>query len=1047
MRIGNEVDGLFPVRAEFQGAAWSDQIPARLELLETREIALATTWLERSFVEAAYLRDFGTRLFRTLFPPTIAAGWQMAHARVAGQTGVRLALELPQSLSTLPWELMWDPQFDRPLARALATPMVRLVPGASFPTRLPTTFPLRVLLVTASPSDLPPVSTEAEIAAIKRHVAGRDMAIRDVWRMTRRHLAAGRNWRELADRLRRRSLVEVTVLTHPTRARLQQHLLEARSRQETYHVVHFAGHGQTDEKGGYLVLEDEAGKADIISAEGFLELATDGTLALLVLSACHSSGSLPLFQNLAQGAVQQQIPNMIGMQTIVLDQAAVTFAQEFYGAWVAGEPLDASLVYARRLLAQEAAGAAADWGVPVLYARTPESLSLAVESPPLLWPRSLGRLYRLAVAVLVCLSLLITFATAYGIVRQALPSGPFAMNPNEFNVVVADMGEIGHPGPPPDEPARSSTTGTEIGEFLTEQIRDVLEADTDASFIAEPQRVKALTGDVDARMQALAMLFDQTRADVVIYGNLVPAGANAQVVALEVALSPRLYVGADELTEPQAVFNVRIPVEPFSGAWENVKPKTTALASFLRGLRFFRAAQYPEASDKFALALSISAWSDQQTADLLHLWYGTSLLRRLELGDQASEFTCALPDKATADMLSCARDAYTHARGDTEREFPRADIGLGHLSVLEAANSELPRVARCDLYRLALTDYDRARDAAEDEHSYIALNAVFSGARAAALAFRQQCDPLEEWYKKAVCRLRSATVQFANLAPGEVLLDPDIGARIYYELGRVQLQNARPDEAKETLIQAIQVADTYSQTASTDAGWRTIRWPAKTLLGAAYALEAQAGRAEMWPQAIDELRPVVAEYSATVQAYGPDPGVWDGKIGDIRDWLITVGIAHHWLGLALNRTGAYTDAIGILDAGVELVENRLDADVLESLRELPWQLQLELACAHSALATTADGSNWTAAVAAYNQPIAALAGGNRDAASYALHARYYLGRGLAALHETHLALPHLEEVVGARRLAPELGDLAQKTLDTIANGGTVPLSALADCSK
>ena len=103
IRVEDEGEGSFPVRAEFQGSSWSAAIPASLPLLTEAEIRQAQQWLERGFIDRDYARDFGRRLFQTLFQESIRTGFRMAHERAAAQKdGLRIVLTLPKALDSLP---------------------------------------------------------------------------------------------------------------------------------------------------------------------------------------------------------------------------------------------------------------------------------------------------------------------------------------------------------------------------------------------------------------------------------------------------------------------------------------------------------------------------------------------------------------------------------------------------------------------------------------------------------------------------------------------------------------------------------------------------------------------------------------------------------------------------------------------------------------------------------------------------------------------------------------------------------------------------------
>lgn len=95
------------------------------------------------------------------------------------------------------------------------------------PMPAPARPPLRLLVVTASPSDRMSLSVEGEASAIEK-------ALQPLGQQ-----------------------VAVMRLAHATGPALHQHLIDAGP-----HVLHFAGHGDFDGREGALVLEDGAGRAE-----------------------------------------------------------------------------------------------------------------------------------------------------------------------------------------------------------------------------------------------------------------------------------------------------------------------------------------------------------------------------------------------------------------------------------------------------------------------------------------------------------------------------------------------------------------------------------------------------------------------------------------------------------------------------------------------------------------------------------------------------------------------------------------------------------------
>lgn len=66
------------------------------------------------------------------------------------------------------------------------------------------------------------------------------------------------------------------------------------------------------------------------------------------------------------------------MQFEITDEAAKTFAREFYGAVADGYLLDAALAEARKAIFAQANSS--EWGTPVLYLRAPDGRIFDVEA-------------------------------------------------------------------------------------------------------------------------------------------------------------------------------------------------------------------------------------------------------------------------------------------------------------------------------------------------------------------------------------------------------------------------------------------------------------------------------------------------------------------------------------------------------------------------------------------------------------------------------------------------------------------------------------------
>src|SRR6185437_7322350 len=139
-----------------------------------------------------------------------------------------------------------------------------------------------------------------------------------------------------------------------------------------YHVFHFVGHGAFDERlqDGVLMMEDANGRGTAVSAQRLGTLLHDHrSLRLAVLNACEGARTdvADPFAGVAQTLVQQGLAAVIAMQFEVSDMAAITLANEFYGALADGYPIEAAMAEARKAIFN--AGNDTEWATPVLYLR------------------------------------------------------------------------------------------------------------------------------------------------------------------------------------------------------------------------------------------------------------------------------------------------------------------------------------------------------------------------------------------------------------------------------------------------------------------------------------------------------------------------------------------------------------------------------------------------------------------------------------------------------------------------------------------------------
>src|SRR4029453_6426587 len=152
------------------------------------------------------------------------------------------------------------------------------------------------------------------------------------------------------------------------------------------HVIHYVGHGASDEKGtqaGILVLEDARGRPHEVTGEELGGLMRDErSLQLVVLNSCEGARASHVdpFSGVASSLLRCGLPAVIGMQTEITDEAAITFSDRLYTALAQGFPIDAALAQARRAIF--AAGRDVEFGTPVLFMRVADGRLFDVDGAP-----------------------------------------------------------------------------------------------------------------------------------------------------------------------------------------------------------------------------------------------------------------------------------------------------------------------------------------------------------------------------------------------------------------------------------------------------------------------------------------------------------------------------------------------------------------------------------------------------------------------------------------------------------------------------------------
>lgn len=635
------------------------------------EIDRALEWMEQGDAEAARVREFGSTLFGALFNGGIGAVYERAAKNGDLPLRIRLVIDPPE-IARIPWELLYDP--GRMVFLALQGPLVR---SGSFPepTRpLDVQLPLRLLVVSAFPSGMPPLDGPAEEEAIREALAG----------------------------LETQGRVAITTLQHATLEKLQNALREAAdpAHPQPFHILHFIGHGRHDSATGdtALLFEDDTGDIDAVNSDDLANVLRPHDLKLVFVNACQSlqSSAFGVSGGLAPALLASGIPALIGMQVSVYDQVATGFARHFYTALADSQPVDAALAQARQL----ARGGGSDMGVPVCYLRAPDGKLFDLKPPararlsPATWRLWLqqqttpGRVFG-AVATLIGLA-----SGVLGIVQFVSPAPtanaptptPIPIMTGSINIAVAAFAPA-DPAAPGVDPGCAASSNDALG--MSNQISTVLQREmqqfvgqTDAIEVAPPANTGVIT---DGNAAAWAK---QVNADVVLYGTVRCTNSPRTSTLMPVIyISGRKFDAAahQELVGRHLLGpEITTPGLPTSGVTRSalvneMTKRVAALGTMVIGIEYYTNGTYDEALASFteadkALPQDTAGTSGTELRAALNLFLGTSAGNLGRMDDARTYYLKALdlrPGYPRA-LYDLAENRYFQARGDCEPG--RADL-------------------------------------------------------------------------------------------------------------------------------------------------------------------------------------------------------------------------------------------------------------------------------------------------------------------------------------------------------------------------------------
>jgi CHAT domain len=289
------------------------------------------------------LREFGAQLFDRVFTgPVREALRRSANEARKQKQGLRVRLRLDNlpEFQDVPWEYLYDTEAPGEfMLHSQDWSLVRNLPLPNPVPVLPLEQELRVLVLISSPNDVTKLNVEQEWLNLEREI--------------------------------KTSLSGQIVLERLPNASLKA--LHARLLQQSFHAIHFIGHGGFDGDEGVLLLEDDdvPGRSRAVRADQLGAILRNfNTLRLVVLNACEGArtSSRDPFAGVAQRLIGLDIPAVVAMQYEISDKAAIIFSSMFYAALVRGYPVDAAMTQARVSIFANA-DAEFEFGVPVLHMR------------------------------------------------------------------------------------------------------------------------------------------------------------------------------------------------------------------------------------------------------------------------------------------------------------------------------------------------------------------------------------------------------------------------------------------------------------------------------------------------------------------------------------------------------------------------------------------------------------------------------------------------------------------------------------------------------
>jgi len=330
---------------------------------------------EKLLIEEINPKAYGNTLSDALFTGEIRDAYKEAIGRAAGSSNGRLrvrlwidddAAELHHKVS---WERLYNESAGRPvpLATSADTPFSRYISLPQADPQPVSDRPLRVLVVTSNPKNLPEGLFEVNV---EQELLGLSQALGELSRQGQVAVSVMPGQSELPAGARRQ-LEEAGFEICPGESSLSNILRCLQNK----HVLHFVGHGhfRSDKgQGGRTALYLEKGGGAwqaVVDETIVIQMGNLRPQPLLVfLAACETAkgtGHGP-FEGLGPKLVQVGVPAVVAMREQVEMGMARELTKDFYRRLLDHGEVDRALNEARNLLLSSHS---IDWSIPVLYMR------------------------------------------------------------------------------------------------------------------------------------------------------------------------------------------------------------------------------------------------------------------------------------------------------------------------------------------------------------------------------------------------------------------------------------------------------------------------------------------------------------------------------------------------------------------------------------------------------------------------------------------------------------------------------------------------------